>query len=56
MSTCLEKLNRLDRQLNDDAKSQGFSKKDILHLKSNVHALKNFLEVYVVYQHYQILL
>jgi small subunit ribosomal protein S2 len=42
MSTCLEKLNRLDRQLNDDAKTQGLSKKDILQLKKQRARLEKF--------------
>ena len=42
MSTCLEKLNRLDRQLNDDTKTQGLSKKDILQLKKQRARLEKF--------------
>ena len=42
MSTCLEKLNRLDRQLTEDAKAQGFSKKDILELKKQRERLEKF--------------
>lgn len=42
MSTCLEKLNRLDRQLNDDVKTQGLSKKDILQLKKQRARLEKF--------------
>jgi small subunit ribosomal protein S2 len=42
MSTCLEKLNRLDRQLTDDAKTQGLSKKDILQLKKQRARLEKF--------------
>ena len=42
MSMCLQKLNRLDRQLNDSAQVEGFSKKDILQLKKQRARLEKF--------------
>ena len=42
MSMCLQKLNRLDRQLNDSAQVDGFSKKDILQLKKQRARLEKF--------------
>lgn len=42
MSSCLEKLDRLDSQLMEDGKTQGLSKKDILQLKKQRARLGKF--------------
>lgn len=42
MSMCLQKLNRLDRQLNDTEQTKGFSKKDVLQLKKQRARLEKF--------------
>ena len=42
MSTCLQTLNRLDRQLEDPTQVKGFSKKDILQLKKQRARLEKF--------------
>lgn len=42
MSMCLQKLNRLDSQLNEDINVEGFSKKDILQLKKQRARLEKF--------------
>ena len=42
MSMCLQKLNRLDKQLTDETQVEGFSKKDILQLKKQRARLEKF--------------
>ena len=42
MSMCLQKLNRLDKQLSEDGKESGLSKKAILQLKKQRARLEKF--------------
>ena len=42
MSMCLQKLNRLDRQLSDEVQLKSLSKKDVLSLKKQRERLEKF--------------
>ena len=42
MSMCLQKLNRLDRQLSDEVQLKSLSKKDVLSLKKQRARLEKF--------------